>query len=29
MTVTPFEIPVNPLEMALIRSRVGAFRFFE
>ena len=29
MTVTPFEIPVNPLEMALVRSRVGAFRFFE
>ena len=29
MTVTPFEIPVNPLEMALIRARVGAFRFFE
>ena len=26
---TPFEIPVNPLEMALVRSRVGAFRFFE
>ena len=29
MTATPFEIPVNPLEMALVRSRVGAFRFFE
>ena len=29
MTVTPFEIPVEPLEMALIRQRVGAFRFFE
>ncbi|KAB7646234.1 epoxide hydrolase family protein [Polymorphobacter fuscus] len=26
---TPFEIPVNPLEMALVRQRVGAFRFFE
>ena len=29
MTVTAFEIPVEPLEMALIRQRVGAFRFFE
>ena len=29
MTITPFEIPVNALEMALVRSRVGAFRFFE
>lgn len=30
MTVEiPFEIPVNPLEMALVRQRVGAFRFFE
>jgi pimeloyl-ACP methyl ester carboxylesterase len=29
VTVTPFEIPVEPLEMALIRQRVGAFRFFE
>ncbi|MFZ4689886.1 MAG: epoxide hydrolase family protein, partial [Polymorphobacter sp.] len=29
MSVTPFEIPVNPLEMALVRARVGAFRFFE
>ena len=29
MTVEAFEIPVNPLEMALVRSRVGAFRFFE
>jgi microsomal epoxide hydrolase len=28
-TAVPFEIPVNPLEMALVRSRVGAFRFFE
>jgi microsomal epoxide hydrolase len=27
--VTAFEIPVEPLEMALIRQRVGAFRFFE
>ena len=26
---TSFEIPVNPLEMALVRQRVGAFRFFE
>ena len=24
-----FDIPVEPLEMALIRQRVGAFRFFE
>jgi pimeloyl-ACP methyl ester carboxylesterase len=29
MTITPFSIPVEPLEVALIRSRVGAFRFFE
>ena len=29
MTVTAFEIPIEPLEMALIRQRVGAFRFFE
>ncbi len=29
MTITPFEIPIEPLEMALIRQRVGAFRFFE
>ena len=29
MTISSFEIPVNPLEMALVRSRVGAFRFFE
>jgi microsomal epoxide hydrolase len=29
MSVTAFEIPVEPLEMALIRQRVGAFRFFE
>jgi pimeloyl-ACP methyl ester carboxylesterase len=29
MTVEPFEVPVNPLEAALVRSRVGAFRFFE
>jgi pimeloyl-ACP methyl ester carboxylesterase len=29
VTVTPFSIPVEPLEVALIRSRVGAFRFFE
>jgi microsomal epoxide hydrolase len=29
VTVEAFEIPVNPLEMALVRSRVGAFRFFE
>ena len=29
MSVTPFTIPVEPLEVALIRSRVGAFRFFE
>ncbi len=27
--MTAFEIPVEPLEMALIRQRVGAFRFFE
>ena len=27
--MTAFEIPVNSLEMALVRSRVGAFRFFE
>ena len=29
MTVTPFTIPVEPLEVALSRSRVGAVRFFE
>ena len=29
MTVTAFTIPIEPLEVALIRSRVGAFRFFE
>lgn len=29
MTVTPFEIPVNEPEVAWIRERVEAFRFFE
>ncbi len=29
MTAVPFEIPVNPMEAAWVRSRVGAFRFFE
>ena len=29
MSISDFAIPVEPLEVALIRSRVGAFRFFE
>ena len=29
MSVTPFEIPVNPDELAWIRRRVEEFRFFE
>ncbi|WP_426165796.1 epoxide hydrolase family protein [Sandarakinorhabdus sp. DWP1-3-1] len=29
MTATPFEIPVNEAEVAWIRDRVEAFRFFE
>jgi len=29
MSVTPFQIPVEPMEAAWVRSRVAAYRFFE